>query len=107
MHGTMEKGNEPNKEKGIIAGWICFSAFMVPWLFFLLLDTIDTGYMAGLTGEKGVWFFTGIGIFILISGFFGFSMSKKSRLLKVLSSLFVAAVPTIWIILFIVNSFSK
>jgi hypothetical protein len=96
----MEKNISSAKEKGIKVGAICFSCFMIPWLLLLI---------AALTLSEGIddqiiGFFVGILIFILISSFFGFSMSTKSKVLKIISSILVAAVPITWIILIIYNN---
>jgi hypothetical protein len=82
------------KQKGIKAGIICFSVFMLPWLGFLLLALItDT---TGFNAESITGTLAGIIVFTLVSFFFGFSIAKKSLLLIVLSSVCVLIIPVLW-----------
>jgi len=94
---------EIDKGKGIRAGLICFTAFMVPWLFltFMALTTAPESFR----GQNIIDFCVGIFIFIFVSAFLGFSIARKSKLLKILSYLLVAAVPITWGILFIYSNF--
>jgi hypothetical protein len=99
----MSRGTEIDKGKGIRAGLICFVAFMVPWLFltFIALTIASESF----EGQNIIAFFVGILIFIFVSAFLGFSIARKSKLLKVLSYLLVAAVPITWVILFVYYNF--
>jgi hypothetical protein len=96
---------EIDKRKGIRAGLICFAAFLVPWFLgvFLFYSVAPEGFQ----GDDLIAFLIGIIVFAFVSAFLGFSIAKKSKLLKVLSYLLVAAVPITWVILFIYYNFIK
>jgi hypothetical protein len=95
----MEKNISSAKEKGIKAGAICFSCFMVPWLFLLFGALL---FSEGFDRQTIIGFIALIYIFILVSSFLGFSIARESRRLIIISSILVAAVPITWIILAII-----
>jgi|WetSurSiteA1Bulk_404760.scaffolds.fasta_scaffold336696_1 hypothetical protein len=82
------------KKKGIKAGIICFSVFMAPWLFAIILALVTDP--AGFRGETIAGIIIGILVFAFVSAFLGYSIAKKSRILIILSSLAVVAVPIAW-----------
>ena len=92
-----------NKARGIKAGLICFTAFMVVWLFpifaslFVAPEALDARVL--------IQFIVGTGIIICISAFFGFSFATKSIVLKIISSLFVLAIPAYWVSPILFNHF--
>jgi hypothetical protein len=85
----MEKNVSSAKEKGTIAGAICFAGFMVPWLFFAFCSYMySEGFILSFTSFEKIE----IGIFIVASVFVGFSFSRNSKILKVISVLLAASV---------------
>jgi hypothetical protein len=99
----MSRGTEIDKGKGIRAGLICFAAFLIPWFLwaFLFYSVAPEGFQ----GDDLVAFLIGVVFFAFVSAFLGFSIARKSKLLKVLSYLLVAAVPITWVILFVYYNF--
>ena len=85
---------ETAKAKGIKAGIICFSVFMIPWLFFIIFALITDPY--GFRAESIIGILIGIIVFAFVSSFLGYSIAKKSVILIVIASIIVAAVPVIW-----------
>jgi len=82
------------RKKGIIAGAICFSVFMIPWLGSIILAVITDP--AGFRGETILGISIGIIIFASVASFFGYSIANKSKILIIISSVFVVAVPILW-----------
>jgi hypothetical protein len=85
------------KTKGIKAGIICFSVFMVPWFGFTLLALVTDFH--GFNGESIAGIIVGIIVFAFVSTVLGFSIAKKSVFLIILASLVVAAVPILWVMM--------
>jgi hypothetical protein len=84
-----------NKEISIKAGIICFSVFMIPWLLLALIGWIAAP--EGFQSETLAAFLLGIIVFAFVSVFLGFSIFRKSKLLKLFSYVFIAAVPIAWV----------
>jgi|WetSurMetagenome_2_1015567.scaffolds.fasta_scaffold108267_2 hypothetical protein len=91
-----------SKDKGINAGLICFSCFLIPYLLLALLFYLSTPEYFDV--QNIIAFFVGIFIIGGISAFFGYSIAKNSKKLKIISSLIIATVPIAWIILAIISN---
>lgn len=86
---------ENNRKKGIRAGIICFSVFMAPWLILALFAWIAAP--EGFEGETLTAFLIGISVFAFVSVFLGLSIVSNKIILKLLSYVFIAAVPIMWL----------
>jgi hypothetical protein len=85
------------KARGIKAGTICFSVFMLPWLGCILWSLIPDP--TGFNGESIAGILIGIVVFAAVSAFLGFSIAKKSVILIVLASLCIVALPIWWVMM--------
>jgi hypothetical protein len=83
-----------NRTGGIIAGTICFSVFMIPWLY-LIYKAFKTD-PHGFRAETNIGITIGVLVFAFVSSFLGFSIAKKSVILVIIASIFILAVPAIW-----------
>ena len=81
------------KKRGIIAGMICFAAFMIPWIFFVLLSYI---YSGGVLKPPSLLEITEVGVFLLVSVFLGFCFTRNLKILKVFSVFFAAVIFIAW-----------
>jgi hypothetical protein len=82
------------KTGGIIGGSVCFAVFLIPWLYLIFSALRSDPH--GFRAEGIIGIFIGIVIFAIVSSFLGYSISKKSIILIVISSILVLAVPAIW-----------
>jgi hypothetical protein len=82
------------KRKGIIAGIICFSIFMIPWLSYLVYALVTD--ITGFSSESIIGTIIGVLVFAAVSSFFSYSIFKKSLLLIIISSACVLAIPLLW-----------
>jgi len=78
-----------SRDKGMLAGGVCFGVLMAPWAFF--------GYLLVLTAEgrtAWTWLIWLLGAFIIacVSALLGLGVARGSRKLIVLSSVLVTAV---------------
>jgi hypothetical protein len=82
------------KKWGIVSGVICFTVFIIPWLWSLVYALVTDP--SGFNMESIIGTISGIIVFALVAAFFGFSIAKKSFYLIVISSVCVVAIPIWW-----------